>query len=185
MTPPDSSTPTFTFRDWRLSFQGIGNTATYTLSQKFAIVNSVSTDRFGVPTQLIRLYEVGPNKERWPIPVTETTTVAATTPPEGWYTKASIQGGWSPQPSSPGGIILALPWLKHGKTQAIENTRWAFITPAARLNDKEITLGIFPVSVNLGTFRYQPFSDLWVSPFVGIDPKTRNTQIGGAISVTF
>lgn len=190
---PTPTTPAFTFRDWRLFIEGQGTQVSYTLTQKFSVVNSVGQDRHGVPTQLIRLYEIGPNQERWPVPITETTTLAATPDTEGWYVKPTVQAGvstllpLSPVSGTPRAVggVFALPWLKHGTTRSVEDTRWAFLTPSLTVTGQTWTVGVLPVSFNLGSLPHQPFSDVWVSPFIGRTRSSNLTHGGVALTVTF
>lgn len=185
--------PAFTFKDWRLMFRGEGTTASYTLTQQFKIYNTVGKTRHGITTNLIRLYEVGPNNQQFPVPTVETTTFVQPPPTEGWYTKLSVQGGWAGlsivsanTPSTPTGTgVVALPWLKHGTTRATEETRWAFLTPALAVSKTERTVGLLPVSFNLGTLRHQPFSNVWVSPFIGTTTGATVNRAGFVLSVTF
>lgn len=185
--------PAFSFKDWRLAFRGEGTSASYTLTQQFKVYNTIGKNRDGVTTNLIRLYEVGPNNQQFPIQTMETTTLVQPPPKEGWYTKLSVQGGWagiSPMtaatPQTPTGTgVVALPWLKHGATRATEDTRWAFFTPALAISKTERTLGVLPVSFNLGTVKHQPFSNVWVSPFVGTTNRATINRAGFVLSVTF
>jgi len=187
--------PTVSFKDWRLSFESVGTRASYSLSQQFAIVNTVGRTKQNVATNLIRLYEIGPNNERTLIPVTDTTTVVTTPAGEGWYVKPTLQGGWGAIvtiPTVPGAKatastagVIALPWLKHGKSRSVENTRWAFLTPAATINNSTRGIGILPVSLNIGTCRNQPFTNVWLSPYLGLSTGTNPTQTGFVVSFTF
>lgn len=190
-----TETPAFKFKDWRLTFEGVGNRATYTLSQKFTIINTTSRDKHNVTTNLFRLYEIGPDNERLPIPVTETKTVVTTPPNEGWYVKPTMQGGWSAVitiPTVPTAAattytagVIAVPWLKHGTTRAVEDTRWSFFTPTVTFTKTERTIGVMPVSFNLGTLPRQPFSDIWISPYVGFSNSPNLSRTGFVFTVTF
>lgn len=184
--------PKFTFKDWRLSFTGEGTTAAYTLNQQFAILNSVGYDRNKVATNLIRLYEIGPGNTRTPIPVQETRTVVTTPAHEGWYSKPTLQGGWGgfvaltgTTATGKGAGVVATPWLKYGTTRATEDTRWAFLTPSLAITNSEVSVGVLPVSFNFGTLRRQPFTNVWLSPYLGTTNGTSLNRIGGVISVTF
>jgi len=196
-TPVDTTlvSPSVSFKDWRLDFQGTGTRASYTLTQQFAIVNTVGRTKQNVATNLIRLYEIGPDGERTAIPVSDTSTIVTTPAGEGWYVKPTVQGGWGAIitiPTVPGAKatastagMIALPWLKHGKSRSIEDTRWAFLTPAATINSSTRGVGILPVSLNVGTFRHQPFTNMWLSPYLGLSTGANPTQTGFMISVTF
>jgi len=175
---------TVTFKDWRLDFTAENNIANYTLTQKFSIINSVGRDKDNVPTNLIRLYEIGPNDERVLIPTTETTTVAVTGSAPHFYTKLTVQGGVG----HVGGkqrIFFATPWLKRGNTTATEDTRWAFITPMVALSKEEQSIGIAPISFNLGSLSRQPLTNLWFSPYVGTTTGVTINHTGFVVSVTF
>ena len=180
------------FTDWRLKFQSNGNTATYTLSQKFAIVNTVGRNDQNVPVNLIRLYEIGANGERVAIPTTENTTIAIAPPPPHFYVKPTIQAGLGvivqPAPTTTTRateFIASVPWLKHGSQRVSETTRYAYLTPALSVTKQEFVIGVLPASLNLGTLPRSPFTDLWVSPFVGVVPKTSAKRWGFVFTTTF
>jgi hypothetical protein len=182
---PSSEPTTYRFRDWRLSLEGRGDVATYTLAQRFSVVSTEGVSKDGIPTNLIRVYEVGPNEERWPVTIASTHTIATTPAPEGWYVRPTVQGGWGVM-SQGGtqGMVVAIPWWKHGRSKTVEHTRWSFLTPAAIIGKTDQSLGVLPVSFNVGTLPHLPVSDIWISPYVGIDRK--NTRIiGGTLTVTF
>lgn len=191
-TLPPQGLPEFSFTDWRLVFRGKGTTASYTLSQQFKVYNTIGKNRDGVPTNIIHLYEIGPQKEQLPIQTVETLTLVEPSPSEGWYTKPTVQAGWasiapttttSITPTASG--IVAIPWLKHGKTRTTEDTRWAFFTPTFAVSKTERTIGVMPVSFNLGTLPHQPFSNVWVSPFIGSTNGAQVNRGGFVLSVTF
>lgn len=187
--------PRFTFKDWRLSLVGENNRISYELKQQFVIVHSLAYNRDKVATNLFELYEVGPNNELFPAVKKETRTVVTTAPSEGWYVKPTLQGGWmgltqlanAPTASvtNTGAGVLAGQWLKRGKTRMTEDTRWAFLTPSVAITPTEVSVGVLPVSFNVGTLRHQPFTNLWVSPFLGTTNGTTINRVGGVISVTF
>jgi hypothetical protein len=187
VVPPTETAPavaTVTFKDWRLDFTAENNIANYTLTQKFSIVNSVGRDKDNVPTNLIRLYEIGPNDERVLIPTTETTTVAVTGNTPHFYTKLTVQGGVG-RAGGEQRIFFATPWLKRGNTTATEDTRWAFLTPMVALSKEEQSVGIAPISFNLGSLARQPLTNLWFSPYVGTTTGVTINQTGFVVSVTF
>ena len=173
-TPP--SPVRVSYSDYRLSFQSVDNTATYTLSQKFSIVNSVGKTTTGTPTNLVRLYEIGPGETRTLIPTTETTTIASM-PQAHLYAHGTLAAGvlLLPVSTTPGTTIrtggaVALTWLKHGASYAPEDTRYAFLSPAFVFTSTEKLVGVLPISMNLGTLPRQPFTNLWISPFLGVSP---------------
>ena len=185
-TPPTDTTPavtTVTFKDWRLNFTSTNDKVDYTLTQKFSIVNTVGRNKQNVPTNLVRLYEIGPKNERVSIPITETTTVAATPNLPHIYTKLTVQGGVGYANGQR--VMILTPWLKRGRSTATEDTRWAFATPTIALSSTEQAVGVAPVSFNLGSLPRQPLTNLWVSPYVGTTTGLTANQKGVIISVTF
>lgn len=179
------------FKDFRLNFLAEGADAKYTLSQKFVILNTTGRNEKNVPTNLIRLYEIGPGETRTPIPVTETTTIAAAATPPHWYVKFGVQGGVGriagPSGESSLTVFVGTPWLKRGNNRSTEKTRWAIATPVVAHNNTETSFGMLPVSLNLGTIMSgaHPLTNLWVSPYIGTTTGTSVNRIGGLFSVTF
>ncbi len=196
-TPPVTDTPTLPpppqtlrFKDWRLDFMSDGTTATYTLTQRFAIINTVGVNDDNVPVQQVRLFEIGPNDERNPIPVSETTTIAAIPPAARWYVKPTLQAGIEMTPTDVrtkpelAGVI-AISWWKRGAARAVESTRYALLSPAITLRKNTTTVGILPISLNIGTFPHVPLTDVWVSPYIGLNLKTSQRRFGVAFTATF
>jgi hypothetical protein len=180
------------FNDFRLNFLAEGTEAEYTLSQKFLILNTTGRNENNVPTNLIRLFEIGPGETRTPIPVTETTTIAAVATPAHWYVKLGVQGGMGHVAGIAGGesslsIFVGMPWLKRGNNRSTEKTRWAIATPVVVHDYTETSIGVLPVSLNLGTIMSgkHPLTNIWVSPYIGSTSGTSINRVGGVLSVTF
>ena len=178
------------FNDFRLNFLAEGTEAEYTLSQKFLIMNTTGRNENNVPTNLIRLFEIGPGETRTPIPVTETTTIAAAATPAHWYIKFGVQGGVGHV--SGGGessltAFVGMPWLKRGINRSTEKTRWALATPVVAHDYTETSFGVLPVSLNLGTIMSEKhlLTNIWISPYIGTTTGTSINRIGGLLSVTF
>jgi len=191
--PPLQSRVEFT--DFRLNFLAEGIEAEYTLSQKFLILNTTGRNENNVPTNLIRLFEIGPGETRTPIPVTETTTIAAVATPPHWYVKIGVQGGMGHVMGTTGGessltAFIGMPWLKRGNNRSTEKTRWALATPVVQIPQSRsygVSFGVLPVSVNLGTIMSDkhPLTNIWVSPYIGTTTGTTINRVGGILSVTF
>lgn len=188
---PDAPPVRVSFADYRLSFQSVGDQASYTLTQKFSIVNSVSKTAKGTDVNLIRLYEIGPGATRTLIPTTETTTLTVT-PSSHWYRFASIHAGVVVAPISTSkqnttsyttqkGGAMAITWLKYGSTRATQDTRYAALSPSVIWLPNETSIGVLPVSLNLGTLPRQPFTNLWVSPFLGTQGTTLSLKRFGIV----
>jgi hypothetical protein len=83
------------------------------------------------------------------------------------------------------GLVIAIPWWKRGTTTAVENTRYAYLTPMATFNDTEFTAGLSPLSVNFGTLRHSPVTDIWFSPYVGLSSKQGTKKFAIVFTTTF
>lgn len=177
------------FKDWRLNFESNGMDGRYTLTQRYSILNTVGRNKENVPVNLIRLFEIGENGERIPIPITETTTIAVQPNQPHTYIKPQVQGGVAffstATGNPPPAFTVAVPWLHRGTVQAAEYTRYAFLTPMATVSENERTFGVAPLSLNLGTFKYTPFQDVWVSPYGGINPDTSAKRFALVFTTTF
>lgn len=187
---------TVSFKDWRLAFDSDGKTATYTLNQKFAVLNTMGRNADNTPVTVVRLFEVGANGERIPIPISETTLVTTLPDQAHFYVKPKLQAGIAVLPQMQTTTlgrtihydtagVMALPWLYHGTTTSVETTRYAYLTPVVTLNETEKTGGIAPFSVNLGTIKHVPFTDIWVSPYLGISSLQQKKKFGIVFSSTF
>lgn len=179
-----------TFKDWRLSFESDGQNANYTLTQQYSIVNTVGKNKDGISTQLVRLFEIGPGDVRTPIPTISTLTIVADKELPHFYVKLTVQGGAgrvfnsSTLKQETAGIV-AIPWLKRGRTKATEDTSFAFLSPAVAFVGNNPTFGVLPLSYNLGSLPKQPFTNVWVSPFVGTKTGATVDKIGIVGTFTF
>lgn len=162
----------FTFHDYQLSATYSAKPSfTYTLSQDFVVTTTTGRAQNGSLTSLVRLAQ----KVNGTLVEVPTTTVElqAAPNPRKLYVGPSLQAGFTTDKV----VLVGLQWLKLGNSKAAEDTSWSFLTPALTLKGG---LTILPVSYNLGGVKHSPFSNLWVSPTVGLD-KT----VGASISVTF
>lgn len=199
LTPMDATIPvpplSLHFEDWRLAFTSNGRTVEYALSQKFVIVNTLGKNAQNVPTTTTNLFEIGATGERMPIKTVETTTIATQTKTgTHWYAKPTIQAGISLVPvrdtTNRFGVgfeksaAIALPWLKHGEG-SVENTRYAVLVPTITFGDSGTTVGLQPISVNLGTFHQLFLTDIWLAPHIGFDPKTMAKKFSFTLLATF
>jgi hypothetical protein len=184
---PETPPSPVQYRDWRLNLTVVdAQSINYTLTQKFALAVTSGVSEKNVPVSLAALYEIGPGETRTPIPITETTYLVANKPNARWYRDLTIQGGVLSQNNRLVGVV-AVPWLKRGRTMASADTRWAILTPAVTLNKSTRTIGMFPVSVNLGTVPRlrKVITNVWVSPYLGTNNLREITNQGVAVSVTF
>jgi len=182
---------TVRFKDYRLTFESTADRASYTLSQRFSLLHTTGKNSRGITTNLFQLYELGPDNQRQLIPITESTTFVTSPTPEGWYVKPTFQAGWGIQyqfsdRTKQRVAVFALPWLKHGKTRSTEDTRWSFLTPALIAGtDSQPSFGVLPVSFNLGTIPRTPFTNVWLSPYLGTTDRQTLSRGGVFVSVTF
>lgn len=181
-TAPASENPfPFQYRDWRLAATVTSRESlSYTLSQRFALaVTSGVTDK-NVPVSTAVLYEIGPNETRTPLTITDTQFIVAGQPKRHWYRDMSLQGGLAKTSPTWEGVV-ALQWLKRGSHKSAEHSQWAVLTPAVSFTRTTTTVGVLPVSANLGQIPgvQSVVKDVWISPML-----TRTSR-GIAVTVTF
>lgn len=192
-TPPNDTVPHTTFNDWRLHFDSDGKTAQYSLNQKFTILNTVAKDEKNQIVSTTKLYEVGPGTTKTLIPNTENTVIAVDPTVAHFYVQGGVQGGWTwmrngdTGAAAPQAFAVAVPWLKHGSSIAPADTRWAFLTPAATYSKMEKSAGVMPLSLNVATLPglRKPFTDIWVSPYLGTTTGKSLNRLGLMITFTF
>ncbi len=187
--PATPSQPlTYDFKDWRLHFTMDGTKAQYDLRQRFEILHTTGRNAAGQALSEVRIFELGSDDSRIPIPNAFTTAVVLDNTYAHWIVSPTIQAGVGSTLQSRGGVV-AIQWLKHGKTKAAEDSSVSLLTPAALITSGNTYVGLLPISVNLGRLPYQPFRDIWVAPFVGTNPKSfslpQPITIGAAIVASF
>lgn len=176
VTPPTPENPLYTFKDFQLTAAYQGEKFDYFLHQTFEVLSTTGRDKNGEPVGLTNLFQIGPNGERIPIPA-KTTVIFADQAASRWFVSPRIQAGAGATLNDKGGVV-AFQWLKRGKSKANEDIGFAVLSPALLLG-QEKTLGILPFSWNLGSLPRQPFTNVWVSPFIS------NTKVGGTLTATF
>lgn len=174
---PSDSPVNYHFKDWRLDFTTDLKTANYALSQKFVVLTSTGKDADGKPTTLVSVYEEGPNGERTAVPA-QTTAIFANESSAHWFTKLNVQAGLGVTDTKGG--VFGVQWLKRGTSNAPGDIRWAAATPVWFVSNGTGEPGLLPVSFNLGTLPHQPFTNLWLSPYVNLKSK-----FGVVLSATF
>jgi hypothetical protein len=156
------------FSDFRLTFDAVDDKATYSLLQRFEVLSAV-----------------GKSAET----DTVTKVVSATPDAPRWHFRASVTAGFGYAGGlnglSPGGVV-GLRWMTYGSTPAAEDGRWSVATPVLWLDSKVQQIGLLPISVNLGQIPKQPFRDLWLSPFIGLQPQPLGVgKFGFVLHATF
>lgn len=104
----------------------------------------------------------------------------------------NVQGGVVGTLDHATGYIVALQWLKFGTSNDPRNLRFAFASPAFYAAPNVHELGLLPVSVNVAELvPHQPFTNIWVSPYVSIYWQSLTPQgatikrVGVAFTATF
>lgn len=193
--PPEVATiiadapPTITgmhYKDYRLQFDAdlVNREVTYTLSQRFETVVATGRRADGTPLALAQLYELNETNERVPVPTVSTVGVFADETAPHWMRKLAVQGGLAVTRDAVGasanGAVVAAQWLKHGRTADASGVTYAILSPALVIAPGVTDIGILPVSVNLGRIPHQPFSNIWLSPFVA-----KSQRLGVTVTATF
>lgn len=178
-------------RDLTITVNADASRVQYTLTQKYTLISAIGENIKKQPVHQYKLYEELKDGTKAEIPLVTTIYGVDQYAPR-FYRKATLQAGAGAFPTNAAaalsmetGVAVAVPWLKRGRTIAVEDTRYAFLTPAVTANAKEAVIGTFPVSINLGTIKHVPFTDVWVSPFVGISSDANKKRWGVVISATF
>lgn len=104
----------------------------------------------------------------------------------------NIQGGVVGTLDHATGYVVALQWLKVGTSNDPRNLRFAFASPAFYAAPNVHELGLLPISVNVAELvPHQPFTNIWVSPYVSIYWQSLTPQgatikrVGVAFTATF
>lgn len=188
-TPTTATAPTpiaVHYMDWRLTFDGDLTTgeAHYALAQTFETVVAMGRQADGKGVAVAQLYELDAQGQRVPVPTTQTVGVFADETVPHWMRALAIQGGGGATRASDGGFgkdaVVVLQWLKHGRTADASGVTYAVLSPALVIGPGVTDIGVLPVSVNLGRLPHQPFSNLWLSPFVA-----KSQRLGLFVTATF
>lgn len=159
------------YKDYQLAADYTPTTFNYGLNQKFQIVSSTAKQKDGRRVELVRLYQQGENGERIPVPAETQAIFADETAPH-WFTGLRVHAGVGVTKSLTGtdqGAIIGAQWLKHGRTNAPEDIRFAVLTPALFLSTNVKEMGVMPFQFNIGSIKHQPLTNMWFSPYIGAD----------------
>ena len=168
----------YTYDDWQLLATYSADSFGYVLTQDFNIVTTSGRDAQGNKVSLVRLYQdtpIGPVL----IP-SKTTALFADESIAKWRFSPRAQLGIGFNSKKEKGAVVALQWLKHGKSTSAEDNTWALLSPALFANDNAYTLVLMPASFNVGSIKHNVLKDVWVSPFV-----TRNGKFWVVVTTTF
>jgi hypothetical protein len=172
------------FKDWHLDFRTDTKTATYELSQRFEALTTTGRNKAGLPVSTVKLYELGANQERIPVTGLQTIGIFADETTPHWLLHLNVQGGIAATRDktgafAPGGVIV-LQWLKHGRTKSAEDITFAVLSPTVFMDKNTQDIGLLPFSFNLGRIPKQPFTNLWLSPFI-----SKSQRLGVTLTATF
>lgn len=187
VTPPtEPNGPTLTtFKDWRLDFKTDGKTADYTLTQKFKVFSTTGRQKDGKRFSLVSVSEIGANGEFLPLS-TETVGIFADETRPHWLVSPTVQAGLGVDVSGHPGAVVGMQWLKYGRTAAAEDSTFSLLTPVGFLSQNIHEFGVLPVSFNVGSVKYVPLKDFWISPYIGASIGGRNvSRIGFALTASF
>lgn len=177
LTPNETPQPyTFSYKDYQLTANYNEPNFTYDLKQDFIIQSSTGKAKDGSKLSILKLYQVTPSGNV-DIPV-KATVIFADEQASRWMVSPRIQGGLGVNQDGKAGII-AVQWLKRGRSKSAEDTSFSVLTPEVSIGSTT-TIGILPVSFNIGTLPHQPFTNLWISPSIDI-----NKKVGVVLSATF
>lgn len=167
----------YAFKDFQLDATYTVSKFTYTLNQQFKVVTTTSRLEDGRTVGFVTLYQIRPEG---PVKLdAQTTSINVDEAISHWMVSPRIQGGLEVEKGAQNGVI-ALQWLKHGKSKDPKDLRWAILSPAVILGQKTREAGMLPFSINLGNIPKQPLSNIWLSPII-----TQNKTFGLTISATF
>ena len=190
--------PFYQFKDWRLEFISNGAAAKYELNQQFEVITTTGRNKDGQPLALVTVSEIGEKGERLPLEVKSTNIFADQTKPHWSVGHLNLQAGAGMILMDGGitetsrGFMISSQWLRRGRTPAAEDSSVAILSPVAFVSDTVKEIGVFPISVNLGQIPKTPFSDMWISPYVGIYsgkvttmPNLSSLRFGVGLTTTF
>lgn len=175
------------FKDYRLHFVSDGLFAKYDLTQRFEVLTTTGKTKDGIPTTTVKLFELGPQDVRMPVTSLKTVAIFAGERGPHWYLRPHVQAGFAVTQTGTNqrmnGGIVGIQWLKHGKSHAPRDTTFSLLTPVVFVSDTVQELGLLPLSYNIGSIKKQPFTNLWVSPYVGFSKTV--SRVGISLTATF
>jgi hypothetical protein len=174
VSPNDSvQVRAYEFKDFQLTAKYRGPEFAYTLDQSFRIVTSTSQSKTG-PVSVVKLFQdtpEGPKELK-----TETQDIHSIPNPVKWWVSPRVQGGLSVDKKG----VITFQWLKKGSSKDPKDLRWAVLSPGLKVDKSGGTALLLPISFNFGNLKYQPFSNVWLSPSVDV-----NKKLGFALTATF
>lgn len=175
----NGKTKSFQFKDFQLTAQYLsdGSKFEYKLDQKFNIVTSTAKDKDGKSVSLVNVFQTtpsGPKKLQ-----AETTAISVTNDQAKWFVSPRIQAGFAMDTTKAKSGIGSFQWLKHGKSGDPKDIKVAVLSPGVVVGEV-VKPALLPISINLGAIPKQPFSNLWVSPWIDT-----TKRIGFSVTATF
>jgi hypothetical protein len=167
------------FKDWQLDARYTNTRFDYTLDQKFRVVSSSGRDKQGQQVGFTEVYQVEPQGQSIKVPAA-TTVIFADESVARWLVSPRIQAGLGVGQDKVKSGVVALQWLKHGKSKAAEDVRWAIGSPSLILSNGKTSPGVLTFSFNAGTIKHSPFTNVWFSHYLDTHKK-----MGIAVTATF
>lgn len=186
VTPPTPDGPqVYTYHDFQLDARYMGTLFNYDLHQTFEVLSTTGRAKDGSKVALTNVFQIGKDGERVPIPA-KSTAIFADESVSRWRVSPRIQAGVGVDATRKVGGVVAFQWLKKGRGTSAEDLKWAvgtvglFIHGSGKAGDTRVVEPVLlPASFNLGSLPHQPFTNLWVSPFLS------RTRAGVALTATF
>lgn len=191
VTPPNPNDGAWNFKDYHLSASfRPPSLFSYDLTQKFEILTTSGKLKDGQPIANVKLFEIDGKGDRIPVADVKTTAIFSDQTATHWFTHTNLQAGVAftkdPDGKTSNGGLVVLQWLKRGKTKAPEDIGIAVLSPTFFFSQDVKEPGLLPVSLNLGRVPHQPLTNLWVSPYLGVDIFGRHlSRVGVVFSATF
>lgn len=177
VTPPKPDGPeVYTYHDFQLDARYMGTLFNYDLHQTFEVLSTTGRAKDGSKVALTNVFQIGKDGERVPIPA-KSTAIFADEATVKWFASPRVQAGFGVTLTGEKDGVVAVQWLKRGKSKAAEDVYLAVLSPAVLVGKRDV--GVLPFSLNLGRLPHQPFTNLWVSPFVS------RTRAGVTLTATF
>lgn len=175
---PPVSNQVYRFNDYQLTATYGPKTFDYKLVQTFIIESTTGKNSKGGSIGIVRLFQDTP-KGLVPIPA-QTTVIQANENTPRWFVSPRGQVGLGINLDKSRMGLAAFQWLKKGTSRAPEDIRWAVLSPAVSISNAQAVPSVLPFSYNLGSLKYAPVTNIWLSPIV-----SRTMKVGFVVTTTF
>lgn len=195
IVPSEPSPVSLEYKDWRLHMVFSGGKAQYQLTQKFEVLTTTGLQG-NKPVTIVKLFEVGEQDQRFPIPDTSTTVLFATGKSTvHWQLRSAFQAGLmtgrvvtdkTVTKARQEGVYIGWQWNGRGRTSASDDTRWSLLSPMLFMpSSGKVQVGVVPVAFNMGSLPYVPLHDIWLAPTVSVPINKFTAKYGFALTASF